>query len=118
MKKITKSVEPPEFTEWKLDDKMDHRPRWNRVVFETRRVIHESLMREQGLICCYCESRITMEDSHVEHFCPRGNSKDVEIVTFDELLSKLQNLRDFLSSDEGPTGAGGEAGEESCDVPF
>ena len=79
MKKITKSVEPPEFTEWKLDDKMDHRPRWNRVDFETRRVIHESLMREQGFICCYCESRITKEDSHVEHFCPRDLCRDLQL---------------------------------------
>ena len=31
----------------------------------------------------------------------RGNSKDVTIVTFDELLAKLKSLRDFLSSD-GP----------------
>lgn len=28
----------------------------------------------------------------------RGNSKDVEIVTFDELLEKLRQLRDFLES--------------------
>ena len=32
----------------------------------------------------------------------RGNSKDVEIVTFDELLEKLKQLREFLAySDTG-----------------
>ena len=30
----------------------------------------------------------------------RHNSKDVEIITFDELLEKLKQLRDFLGSDE------------------
>jgi len=30
----------------------------------------------------------------------RGNSKDISIVTFDELLEKLKQLHDFLSSDE------------------
>jgi len=29
----------------------------------------------------------------------RKNSKDVEIVTFDELLEKLKHLRDFLAVD-------------------
>ncbi|MCF6277544.1 MAG: DUF4263 domain-containing protein [Anaerolineales bacterium] len=33
----------------------------------------------------------------------RKNSKDVEIVTFDELLEKLKHLRDFLAAD-GPAG--------------
>jgi hypothetical protein len=33
----------------------------------------------------------------------RGNSKDVHIVTFDELLEKLKQLRDFLTP---PTGQG------------
>ena len=31
----------------------------------------------------------------------RRNSKAVEIITFDELLAKLKNLRDFLTSPEG-----------------
>ena len=42
---------------------------------EIRRVVRRSLMQEQGFICCYCESRISMDDCHVEHFRPReGNS--------------------------------------------
>ena len=32
----------------------------------------------------------------------RRNSKDVEIITFDELLTKLQNLETFLVADEAP----------------
>lgn len=30
----------------------------------------------------------------------RRNSKDVEIITFNELLAKLKQLRDFLASPE------------------
>ena len=44
----------------------------------------------------------------------RGNSKDVQIVTFDELLEKLIQLRDLLASSE-------DEGEElltEIDVPF
>ena len=44
----------------------------------------------------------------------RGNSKDVEIVTFDELLKKLDGLRQFLASPAAPVGRD----EEPCEVPF
>ena len=30
----------------------------------------------------------------------RGNSKDVEIITFDEMLSKLKTIKEFLESDQ------------------
>ena len=58
MKKITKGTEPSEFTAWKSEDKMAHRPNWKRLRAPLKTIIHESLMSEQGYICCYCESRI------------------------------------------------------------
>ena len=72
MKRIVKGAEPTEFSNWKKRDRMAHRPRWNRVPTEIKKSIHESLMREQGFICCYCESRIARDDSHVEHFRPQS----------------------------------------------
>ena len=71
MKQIEQGDEPREFAEWKARDKMAHRPNWNRVSAPVRKSIHEALMREQGLICCYCESSISEDDSHIEHFRPR-----------------------------------------------
>ena len=44
----------------------------------------------------------------------RGNSKDVEVITFDELLGKLKTLKDLLSSE----GTAISTGEESFDPPF
>ena len=49
---------------------MRHRPRWNRVPAEIRNTVHDSLTREHGYICCYCEQRVSQDDSHVEHFRP------------------------------------------------
>lgn len=71
MKRIVKRAEPTELSNWKEQDRMAHRPRWNRVPVAIRESIHGSLMREQGFICCYCESRIARDDSHVEHFRPK-----------------------------------------------
>ncbi len=71
MKHIVKNQEPQQFSDWKMNDKMAHRPNWNRVDGATKTVIHDALMDEQGHICCYCESLVTSDSSHVEHFRPR-----------------------------------------------
>lgn len=70
MKRIVKSREPQQFSDWKEEDKMAHKPNWNRVSGPVKHVIHRALITEQGHICCYCESPVTVDDSHVEHFRP------------------------------------------------
>ena len=79
MKHIDKGAEPTEFARWKSEDRMAHRPRWNRVPTAIKEAVHASLMREQGLICCYCESRIAMGDSHIEHFRPKAGFPDLQL---------------------------------------
>ena len=79
MKRIGKGAEPRQFSIWKKQDRMSHLPRWNRVSAAIRKSIHESLMREQGFICCYCESRIAMDDSHIEHFRPKTKFPDRQL---------------------------------------
>ena len=85
MKQITKGAEPPEFADWKSADRMAHRPSWNRVNSELKTYVHEFLMREQGFICCYCESRISMDDSHVEHLRPSSRYPHLQL-DYDNLL--------------------------------
>ena len=71
---------------------------------------------EQGIAQIKADSRIYDMEAYAVHCCLvigqmpcdeheqrsfevfRGNSKDVEIITFDELLEKLKHLRDFLKS--------------------
>ena len=79
MKRIVKSVEPHDFVQWKKQDKMAHRPNWNRVPNAIRQSVRESLMREQGFICCYCESSVSTTDSHVEHFRPKECFADIQL---------------------------------------
>ena len=72
MKRITKACEPKKFSAWKKADRMAHRPRWRRVPTSIKEIIHESLLREQGFICCYCEASVVTSTSHVEHFRPKN----------------------------------------------
>ena len=92
MKQIAKGPEPASFSLWKRTDRMAHRPRWRRVPAREKRAVHASLMREQGFLCCYCEARVTAEDSHVEHFRPREKFKDLQLV-YDNLLCSCQRNR-------------------------
>lgn len=65
-----KGAEPAVFSEWKEQDRMARRPNWNRVPRPVKESVHDSLMREQGFICCYCEMRVERGNSHMEHFRP------------------------------------------------
>lgn len=89
MKRIAKGTEPSEFSSWKEEDKMAHRPNWNRVPAQIRRRVHESLIREQGFICCYCESSIDVDTSHVEHFRPMSKFRNKQL-DYDNLHCSCQ----------------------------
>lgn len=79
MKRIMKSAEPQAFVEWKENDKMAHRPKWDRVPGEVKRTVHASLINEQGFICCYCEGSISEDDSHTEHFRPTSKREFLDL---------------------------------------
>ncbi len=93
MKYIEKGKEPPFFSEWKMNDKMYQRgkPNWNRLNSEVRRNLRNSLIKEQGAICCYCGTRIRIDDSHVEHFRPKNRNKYPQLqLEYNNLLCSCQ----------------------------
>lgn len=96
MKRIVKAIEPPDFSQWKNDDKMAHQPNWNRVPTPIKHMIHEFLMCEQGYICCYCESEVRKEDSHIEHYRPKKNR------CFAHLQLDYSNLHCSCQRDRSP----------------
>lgn len=67
MRTITRNPNPPEC--------LDHQPTgqsWRAFMqTECHRLVGESLRTEQHHLCCYCETAITAEDSHIEHMVPR-----------------------------------------------
>ena len=58
---------------------MKHRPRWRRVPTEVKTDVHGALVGEQRGICCYCEGRVAVDDSHVEHFRPRERFEALQL---------------------------------------
>ena len=74
MRRINKSVSPKWLETWKADFKVNNgrTPMYEDLDDDNRRMLRESLIDEQGQICCYCMRRIGLNSSHIEHFKPRA----------------------------------------------
>lgn len=90
MKYIVKQAEPPAFSEWKNLANEDWQPTYGTLSGDPKKAVKNALMAEQGFICCYCERRLTKEDSHIEHFCPKSRP-DVDPLDFGNMLCSCQN---------------------------
>lgn len=94
MKFIVKDAELQELIDWKQDDKMFQRgnPKWDRLTPLVKDKIRESLKREQGYICCYCERELIPNDYHIEHIKPKGFPIYKKFqIDYDNLLCSCQN---------------------------
>jgi hypothetical protein len=65
MKHIVKQHEPKAFANWKALANDDWQPTYGDLSGEAKKAVKSALMAEQGYICCYCERRLTEEDSHI-----------------------------------------------------
>jgi len=89
MKYIAKGTEPQELTDFKADATPDWTPSYSGLTRVAKSAIKESLMKEQGYICCYCERRLEVNDSHIEHFKPQNDST-VDPLDFANMLCSCQ----------------------------
>ncbi|MGF1541821.1 MAG: retron system putative HNH endonuclease [Pleurocapsa sp.] len=89
MKFIKKSQPPQNFIDWKNSANENWQPNWNNFQKPEKTLVHKSLLEEQGFICCYCGRRITLKDSHIEHFKPRNKYSDLQIE-YSNLIASCQ----------------------------
>lgn len=76
MKHIIKSAEPVLFSSWKASNPGATYATLcssNPSAIQAKRALKDSLIAEQKYLCCYCESRITRNTSHIEHFRPKDS---------------------------------------------
>jgi uncharacterized protein (TIGR02646 family) len=89
MKYIEKGPEPEPFTEWKALSNDDWQPTYDVMGSSLKNSVKERLMKDQGFLCCYCERRLTAEDSHIEHFAPQSDIL-VDPLDYANLLCSCQ----------------------------
>lgn len=79
MKHVTKGQPAPEFEAWKVSDDPNWAPGYVDLQNPQKRKLHESLLNEQGWVCCYCGRQIDLHDSHIEHFRPQERYADLAL---------------------------------------
>jgi len=89
MKYIVKGTEPQELTDFKADATPDWTPSYDGLTRVAKNAVKESLLQEQGYICCYCERRIADRTSHIEHFNPQERG-EVDPLDFSNMLCSCQ----------------------------
>lgn len=85
MKHIVKQEEPQGFVTWKVGGQNRTYRGLNRN-YRIKSVLRNSILEEQGYICCYCERELKDNDRHIEHFKPKDSNK------FPQLQLEYSNL--------------------------
>jgi uncharacterized protein (TIGR02646 family) len=92
MKRIIKKEEPKEFIDWKLN--WETPPDWQ--TFDGKPIkqsVKETLLKEQGYICCFCENRVTMDQGHIAHLLDRKQHPELVLEYGNMLYSCPENQR-------------------------
>lgn len=79
MKHVTKGSPAPDFEAWKVSDDPNWIPGYCDLQNPQKRKLHESLLSEQGWVCCYCGRHIDLQNSHIEHFRPQERYADLAL---------------------------------------
>lgn len=88
MKHIVKKEEPKAFTDWKVGRIGNTAKTYKGLNrnHNIKDVLRDSLLEEQGYICCYCEKELKKNQHHIEHFRPKDSNK------FPQLQLDYENL--------------------------
>jgi uncharacterized protein (TIGR02646 family) len=90
MKHVTKGVEPNSFVEWKGQANAEWQPTYANFQNPQKQIVKTALLNEQGFLCGYCESRLQLEDSHIEHIQPQANQNGDDL-SFSNMLCSCQS---------------------------
>lgn len=79
MKHVTKGASSPVFESWKALTNTEWTATYDNLQNPEKRALHQTLMSEQGWVCCYCGRAIAQQDSHIEHFRPQERYVDLAL---------------------------------------
>jgi len=79
MKYIIKQVEPDSFSAWKALENEDWQPNFDNLQSPEKGNLKNSLLSEQGYLCCYCNAQVSAINSHIEHFKPQCDYPDLDL---------------------------------------
>ena len=78
MKYIQKQKEPSSLTAWnQKQSKKASISNWSSFTKSVKNDVYQSLLEEQGYICCYCGISISRKNCHIEHYRPKSKYQDL-----------------------------------------
>ena len=84
-----------------INQALDQKNRFEQEILQFKAKNHLYDVESHAVHCCLIIGKLPNDDDRLRSFeLFRGNSKDVQITTFDELLEKLKDLREFLNPAE------------------
>ena len=89
MKYIRKGPSPRELREWfkPAEDGRRINRGYDDMPTNVKNAVKERLLDEQGGLCCYTGMRVSLQNSHIEHFKPQKLCTDHEDVDYMNLLA-------------------------------
>ncbi len=94
MKHIVKEHDPVELVEFKVAENDEWTPEYEALPGDRKRAIHDTLLVEQGHICCYCNRRIRRDSSHIEHWHPQTLPPEQLALEYGNMLASCQRELD------------------------
>ena len=87
MKHIDKNPEPEEFCEWKdRFREQEIEPGWGEFDgTPMKQTIKQSLLAEQGYLCCFCEIEVDENKGHIAHLLDQAGHPD-KVLVYENLL--------------------------------
>ena len=80
MIRIHKALEPEWFHDWKKQETPDWSPSYDNLRHSEKEGLKDSLIEEQGYLCCYCGRAIYAGNSHIEHFKPQSKYPELGLA--------------------------------------
>lgn len=109
--KPAESEAPEAFKRWKKRHPNAKYSSFHNV--RAKSALKESLIRRQKFLCCYCESRITEETSHIEHIEPQMGGLSAHTMDYGNMAASC--IKDPKKFEEKSEAA--QAGAASCETP-
>ena len=105
MKYIRKGPSPRELREWfkPAEDGRRINRGYDDMPTNVKNAVKERLLDEQGGLCCYTGMRVSLQNSHIEHFKPQKLCTDHEDVDYMNLLAAYPGLLQRADVDSGRT---------------
>ncbi len=88
------------YNKWVIDNRIaidDGTKKWEDLPLPTKNSLSDSLLKEQGHICCFCGSRVYRQNSEIAHFVPQQTQEGARLIfDYDNLFASCNGGTNYI----------------------